>query len=72
MLALGSEENDFGTPGAREHRLFLTLAAGDEASRGALRAAFRLARAQQDALSIAIMSRGATGVELATEIRDGM
>ncbi|MEZ2299283.1 NAD(P)/FAD-dependent oxidoreductase [Variovorax sp. RCC_210] len=73
VLALGSEENDFGTPGAREHCLFLNTPAQAVQIREALLAgAFRLARGQQDALSIAIIGGGATGVELAAEIRDAM
>ncbi|MGF6346668.1 NADH dehydrogenase [Variovorax sp. W2I14] len=73
VLALGSEENDFGTPGAREHCLFLNTPAQAMQIREALLArAFRLARGQQEALSIAIVGGGATGVELAAEIRDAM
>lgn len=69
VLALGSEENDFGTPGVRERCLFLnTPDQAMEIRARLLAAAFRLARAQQDSLSIVIIGGGATGVELAAEI----
>ncbi|RYY83627.1 MAG: NAD(P)/FAD-dependent oxidoreductase [Comamonadaceae bacterium] len=70
VLALGSEENDFGTPGAREHCLFLN--SPDQAIRirdALLIGAFRVARGQQDRLSVAVIGGGATGVELSAEIR---
>jgi NADH:ubiquinone reductase (H+-translocating) len=73
VLALGSEENDFGTPGAREHCLFLNTPEQALSIRQELLArAFRVARGVQDALSIIIVGGGATGVELAAEIRDAM
>lgn len=73
LLALGSEENDFGTPGARKHCLFLNTPAQAVQIREALLArAFRVARGVQASLSIVIIGGGATGVELAAEIRDAM
>jgi NADH dehydrogenase len=69
VLALGSEENDFGTPGVREHCLFLNSA--DQAVRirdALLVSAFRVARGQQDRLSVVVIGGGATGVELSAEI----
>ena len=69
VLALGSEENDFGTPGAREHCLFLNST--DQAVRirdALLVGAFRVARGQQDRLSVVVIGGGATGVELSAEI----
>jgi NADH dehydrogenase len=73
VLAVGSEENDFGTPGAREHCLFLNTP--EQASRirdALLIAAFRVARGEQAQLSIAVIGGGATGVELAAEIRHAL
>jgi len=70
VLALGSEENDFGTPGAREHCLFLNTPEQASAIRTALLAgALKVARGEQQALSIAVIGGGATGVELAAEIK---
>lgn len=73
VLAIGSEENDFGTPGAREHCLFLnTPEQALEIRQALLARAFRVARGEQEGLSIVIVGGGATGVELAAEIRDAM
>lgn len=70
VLALGSEENDFGTAGAREHCLFLNTPEQAGAIRTALLAgALKVARGEQQALSIAVIGGGATGVELAAEIK---
>ncbi|MBB1600794.1 NAD(P)/FAD-dependent oxidoreductase [Variovorax sp. UMC13] len=69
VLALGSEENDFGTPGAREHCLFLNNTDQAVQIRDALLVgAFRVARGEQDRLSVVVIGGGATGVELAAEI----
>jgi NADH dehydrogenase len=52
VLALGSEENDFGTPGARAHCLFLNTTAQAVRTRDALlTGVFRIARGQQRQLS---------------------
>ncbi len=73
VLALGSEENDFGTPGAKAHCLFLNTAEQAGQIRAALLAgAFAAARGQQHRLSIAVIGGGATGVELAAEIKHAM
>jgi NADH dehydrogenase len=69
VLALGSEENDFGTPGARAHCHFLNNT--DQAMRirdALLVGAFRVARGQQEEFSVGIIGGGATGVELCAEI----
>lgn len=69
ILALGSEENDFGTPGATQHCLFLNDTHQALRIRDALLVgALRIARGQQDALSIVVIGGGATGVELSAEI----
>lgn len=73
VLALGSEENDFGTPGAREHCLFLNSTAQAVKIRDALlTAAFRMARGEASQLSIVVIGGGATGVELSAEIRHAL
>jgi len=70
VLALGSEENDFGTPGARAHCLFLNTPEQAGRIRDALLAgAFRVARGRRSSLSIVVVGGGATGVELAAEIK---
>ena len=70
VLALGSEENDFGTPGVQAHCLFLNTAEQAGQIRAALLAgAFAAARGQLHRLSIAVIGGGATGVELAAEIK---
>jgi NADH dehydrogenase len=70
VLALGSEENDFGTPGAREHCLFLNNTEQAARIRDALLVgAFRVARGEQDRLSVVVIGGGATGVELSAEIQ---
>lgn len=69
ILALGSEENDFGTPGAKQHCLFLNDTQQALRIRDALLVgALRIARGQQDTLSIVVIGGGATGVELCAEI----
>jgi NADH dehydrogenase len=69
VLALGSEENDFGTPGAREHCLFLNTPEQAVRIRDALlMGAFRVARGEQESLTAVIVGGGATGVELCAEI----
>jgi NADH dehydrogenase len=73
VLAVGSQSNDFGTPGVREHALKLE-SLGDAArfNRRLMNACFR-AQAQETALSpeqlrVCIIGAGATGVELAAEL----
>jgi NADH dehydrogenase len=73
VLAVGSQSNDFGTPGVREHALKLE-SLGDAArfNRKLMNACFR-AQAQDTALSpeqlrVCIIGAGATGVELAAEL----
>jgi len=69
VLALGSDANDFGTPGVREHCHFLNSTADAERIRQRLLALLmRVARGVQDDVSIAIVGGGATGIELAAEI----
>ena len=72
VIAIGSESNDFGTPGVRDHAF--TIDQAWEANlfhRRLVNACFR-ANFQADGrvLSIAIVGAGATGVELAAELHN--
>lgn len=73
VMAVGSQSNDFGTPGVREHAMKL------ESSADALRFHSRLVNAcirahaqvtplRPEQLHVAIIGAGATGVELAAEL----
>lgn len=69
VLAIGGRANDFGTPGAREHCLLVDDLKSALALNDALRAEIvERAFSNQD-IRIAIVGGGATGVELAAEIR---
>ena len=75
VLAVGSETNDYGTPGAAQHCLFLdSRAQADRFRHQLLNHCLRVSRqlsAQPEAQSvvrIAIVGAGATGVELAAEL----
>lgn len=73
VIAVGSSANDFGTPGAKEHCLFLDSLKQARHFHKLLLSAFLRAEFEQDQssqeLSIAIVGAGATGVELAAELR---
>jgi NADH dehydrogenase len=75
VLAVGSTSHDFGTPGAAEHALRLDSAAAaqrfhrrlvDACVRASLHSGGGGPRAR---ISVAIIGAGATGVELAAELR---
>jgi NADH:ubiquinone reductase (H+-translocating) len=76
VIAVGSTSNYFGVPGAREHTI--SLNATEDAERFRLRLLRLLARAEQQkedggqgsGLDIVIIGGGATGVELAAELRE--
>lgn len=74
VFAVGSRTNDFGTPGVREHAIALeTPADGERFHRRLVNACIR-AHAQSEALrphqlQVAIIGAGATGVELAAELK---
>ncbi|WLI90877.1 NAD(P)/FAD-dependent oxidoreductase [Massilia sp. R2A-15] len=75
VLAIGSTSNYFGVPGAPEHTI--SLNATEDAERFRLRLLRLLAMADQDksdgkpaAIDIVIIGGGATGVELAAELRE--
>ena len=73
VIAIGSESNDFGTPGVAEHAIQLdTPEAAARFHRRLVDACIR-AHAQTEALrpeqlTVAIIGAGATGVELAAEL----
>ncbi|MFU2486617.1 NAD(P)/FAD-dependent oxidoreductase [Thauera sp. WH-1] len=73
VIAVGSQSNDFGTPGVREHALKLETVA--DARRfhmrmvnACVRAHAQRAPLRPDQLHVAIIGAGATGVELAAEL----
>ncbi len=74
ILAIGSTANDFATPGAREHCMFLDSRQQADRFQSQflnmyLRAhAMTETNANQAELNIAIVGAGATGVELAAEL----
>ncbi len=75
VLAVGSVSNDFGTPGVRDHCLFLDeRGEADRFRRKLLNQCLRVSRAMaidpnSDAtVDIVIVGGGATGVELAAEL----
>jgi NADH dehydrogenase len=75
VLAVGSTSNYFGVPGAAEHTI--SLNATEDAERFRLRLLRLLAMTDQDksegreaSIDIVIIGGGATGVELAAELRE--
>ncbi len=73
VIAVGSTANDFGTPGAAEHCIFLdSLAQARKFHRhllnNYLKAEYDAEKKQRHSLDIAIIGAGATGVELAAEL----
>ena len=73
VLAIGSQSNDFGTPGVAEHALKLETTADAQAFHRRLVNACIRAHAQAgplrpEQLHVAIIGAGATGVELAAEL----
>ncbi|MGJ9419597.1 NAD(P)/FAD-dependent oxidoreductase [Massilia sp. CMS3.1] len=77
VIAVGSTSNYFGVPGAREHTI--SLNATEDAERFRLRLLRLMAMAEQAreersdadaALDVVIIGGGATGVELAAELRE--
>jgi len=73
VIAVGSQSNDFGTPGVNEHAMKLeSMADARQFNRRLVNACIR-AHAQPEALAehqlqVAIIGAGATGVELAAEL----
>ena len=75
VIAVGSQTNDFGTPGARDYAISLEEPRAAERFHRRLVNAYMRAHAQHDALrpeqlQVAIIGAGATGVELAAELHN--
>ncbi len=75
IFCVGSVGNDFGVPGVAEHSISLDTAADAERFHRRLvaacvRAEGRASRGESAAVDIVIIGAGATGVELAAEIRN--
>lgn len=75
VIAVGSQTNDFGTPGAQAHAIALDMPEQAERFRSRLLNACLRANAQGGPkapwdLHIAIIGAGATGVELAAELHN--
>ncbi len=71
VIAVGSTTNDFGTPGAAEHCIFLDTREQAERFHRQLLSRYMKAHAGetgQSGISMAIVGAGATGVELAAEL----
>ena len=68
ILALGSQANDFGTPGVAEHCWKIDSRLQADAFNQEVRLRILQCLAQDMSLSIAIVGGGATGVELAAEL----
>ena len=75
VMAIGSTTNDFGTPGVAEHAICLNTPA--EASRfhqqlvnACIRASLQNGPLRAGQLQLTIIGAGATGVELAAELRN--
>ncbi|GGO81215.1 NADH dehydrogenase [Marinobacterium nitratireducens] len=68
VLSIGSVTNDFGTPGAAEHCVFLDSRHQAEHFRQQLLQAYLRSSSSPTPLRIAIVGAGATGVELSAEL----
>lgn len=73
VLAVGSLTNDFGTPGASEHCIFLDSPHNAQHFHQRLLGEYLSAHSRDshnEQVSVAIVGAGATGVELAAELRN--
>ena len=75
VIAVGSTSNYFGVPGAKEHTISLNAAEDAECFRLRLlkqlaQADLRKARGEEGQVDVVIIGGGATGVELAAELRE--
>jgi NADH:ubiquinone reductase (H+-translocating) len=68
VIAIGSQANDFGTPGVTEHCMMIDSRQQADAFNREVRIRILQCMAQDTHLSIAIVGGGATGVELAAEL----
>ncbi|MCK2148418.1 MULTISPECIES: NAD(P)/FAD-dependent oxidoreductase [Marinobacter] len=74
VIAVGSTANDFGTPGAQDHCLFLDSLSQARRFHNLMLNAFlrknhEALQGENHTLNISIIGAGATGVELAAELR---
>ncbi|MDN3516412.1 NAD(P)/FAD-dependent oxidoreductase [Aquisalimonas lutea] len=74
VIAVGSVSNHFNTPGAAEHCMYLDSVSEAERFQRSMAKAYFRAQVQEQPLgegqlSVAIIGAGATGVELAAELR---
>lgn len=71
VMAVGSQCNDFGTPGVQQHCQFLDSRAQAERLHGMLLNRYMKSHAMDEShpLKIAIVGAGATGVELCAELQ---
>ena len=77
VLAVGSQTNDFGIKGVKEHCLFLdTRVEADLFHQNLLRSAYathtQTSEVREGHLKIAIAGAGATGVELSAELHEAI
>ena len=68
VVAIGSEANDFGTPGVAEHCMMIDSRRQADAVNREIRIRMLQCQAQDTDLPIAIVGGGATGVEFAAEL----
>lgn len=68
IIAIGSQANDFGTPGAAEHCYTIDSRVQADSFNREVRLRILQCLAQEDELTIGIVGGGATGVELAAEL----
>ena len=72
VLAIGSRANDFGIPGVAEHCTFIDSLPEADLFHARFRRALFVAAETGRALDVAIVGGGATGVELAAEIKHAL
>ena len=72
VLAVGSRADDFGTPGVAEHCLFIDEIREAQRFNDLLRSRLMLGADAGRDVAVAIVGGGATGVELAAELRRHM
>lgn len=68
VLAVGSQANDFGVPGVKEHCQFIDSLAQADAFNRLFRARILRAMIQGDPIEAVVVGAGATGVELCAEL----
>ncbi len=68
VLAVGSQANDFGTPGVLDHCMMIDSRTQADAFNQEIRARLLQCLSQSQTLNVAIVGGGATGVELAAEL----